>query len=112
MRAARHALVQVFVNLFLNSLHVMPDGGELHLSVTSKGENVQISVRDSGPGIPQDILHRVTEPLFTTKGREGSGLGLAICKEIVEIENGGELVLQNHSKGGTEVLVTLPGGQS
>jgi signal transduction histidine kinase len=90
----------------------MPDGGELHITITAKDEMVQVSIRDSGPGIPEEILHRVTEPLFTTKGRDGSGLGLAICKEIIEIEHGGEMTLQNHSKGGLEVCVTLPGGKS
>lgn len=107
----RHALVQVFVNLFLNSIHAMPDGGEIHLQVARKKESVHISIRDTGPGIPEDILHRVTEPLFTTKGKDGSGLGLAICKEIIEIEHGGELSIQNHVKGGTEVTIELPEGE-
>lgn len=106
----RHALIQVFVNLFVNALHAMPGGGELHLQVTETPEQVQILVRDTGPGIPEDILPRVTEPLFSTKGSDGSGLGLAICKEIIEIEHGGELAIRNHAKGGVEVSLTLPGG--
>ncbi|MBX3021592.1 MAG: hypothetical protein KF799_07940 [Bdellovibrionales bacterium] len=103
----RHSLVQVFVNLFLNSIHAMTDGGEIHIAVTQKSKSVHISVRDTGPGIPEDILPKVTQPLFTTKGSGGSGLGLAICKEIVEIEHGGELSVQNHVKGGTEVTITF-----
>jgi signal transduction histidine kinase len=106
--ALRHSLVQVFVNLFINSIHAMPDGGELRLYVEAKKSAVQIRVVDTGPGIPEDILPRVTEPLFTTKGKMGSGLGLAICKEIVEIEHRGEFVIQNHAKGGLEVSITLP----
>ena len=104
----RHAFVQVFVNLFLNSMHVLANGGEIHVQFNSKDENYEISVRDTGPGIPEDVLPHVSKALFTTKGKEGSGLGLAICKEIVEIEHGGELIIQNHPKGGTEVLLRLP----
>lgn len=103
----RHRLVQVFVNIFMNSMYAMKDGGSLLINVAFKDENVEVSVKDSGPGIPADILPRVTEPLFTTKGSEGSGLGLAICKEIIEIEHGGAMVVQNHFKGGAEVVMTL-----
>jgi signal transduction histidine kinase len=104
----KHSLVQVFVNLFMNALYVMPTGGSLELKVESLSDWVQVSVHDSGPGIPEDILPRVTEALFTTKGSEGSGLGLAICKEIIEIEHEGELVVRNHPQGGAEILVRLP----
>jgi signal transduction histidine kinase len=108
----RHSLVQVFVNLFLNSIHAMPDGGEIHIHIADGKDGVTISLRDTGPGIPEDVLPRVTEALFTTKGSEGSGLGLAIVKEIVEIEHGGELTVRNHNKGGAEIVITLPGGES
>lgn len=103
----RHSLVQVFVNLFMNAMHAMEQGGELRLSVSDQGDALQVSVHDSGPGIPESVLPRVIEPLFTTK-KEGSGLGLAIVKEIVEIEHGGELLVQNHPKGGAEILVRFP----
>jgi len=104
----KHSLVQVFVNLFMNAMYVMPQGGDIKIKVTNSPEWVEISIHDSGPGIPEDILPKVTDALFTTKGSEGSGLGLAICKEIVEIEHQGELVVQNHPKGGAEILVRLP----
>jgi signal transduction histidine kinase len=109
--AHRHSLVQVFVNLFLNSMHSMANGGEIILHVHIFQGNLQISIRDTGPGIPEEILDRVTEPLFTTKGSEGSGLGLAICKELIEIEHDGQLQIQNHIKGGTEILLTIPLGE-
>jgi signal transduction histidine kinase len=104
----KHALIQVFVNLFTNAMYVMPTGGDIKITVAADPDWVQISVHDSGPGIAEDILPRVTEALFTTKGRDGSGLGLAITKEIIEIEHGGELVVQNHPKGGAELLIRLP----
>lgn len=106
----RHAMIQVLVNLFMNSMHAMPEGGEIHIQVNRQDDGARISIRDSGPGIPKEILPRVTEPLFSTKGKDGSGLGLAICKEIVEIEHGGTLTLHNHVKGGLEVTIQLPGG--
>ncbi len=104
----KHSFVQIFVNLFINSMHAMPDGGDIQVGVQQKDGNAVISVRDTGPGVPEKILHRLTEPLFTTKGAAGSGLGLSICKEIVEFEHGGELAICNHARGGLEVLITLP----
>lgn len=104
----RHAFVQVFVNIMINSMHAMPEGGQIIVQMRKNGDQAEISMRDTGPGIPEDILPKVTEPLFTTKGHEGSGLGLAICKEIIEIEHGGEFNVQNHPKGGAEVVIRLP----
>lgn len=104
----RHSLIQVFVNLFTNAMYVMNSGGDIKIIVDADPDWVQVSIHDSGPGIPEDILPRVTEALFTTKGKDGTGLGLAICKEIVEIEHSGELVVQNHPKGGVEILIRLP----
>lgn len=104
----RHALVQVFVNVFMNAMYAMPKGGEIEIKVNIDKQWMQISIHDSGSGIPEDVLPRVMEPLFTTKGADGSGLGLSICKEIIEIEHQGELVVQNHPKGGAEVIIRLP----
>lgn len=109
LEANRHSLVQVFMNLFINATHVMPKGGKIDVSVIKDGpQYLVVKVRDYGPGIPEEILPKVTEALFTTKGSQGSGLGLAICKEIVEIEHGGEMTLQNHPQGGVEVTLRFP----
>jgi len=111
----RHGFVQVFVNLFINSMHAMPDGGEIHLEMKAGDDSLELIVRDTGTGIDEKDLPRVTEPLFSTKGSRGSGLGLSICKEIIEIEHGGEFIIANHKKGGVEVTIRLPksaGGQS
>jgi signal transduction histidine kinase len=106
--ANRNSLIQVFVNLFINAMHAMPTGGKLVLEVREHEGNAVIRVRDSGTGIPEDILPKVTEALFTTKGKDGSGLGLAICKEIIEIEHGGEFTIANHPQGGVEVAMSIP----
>lgn len=108
VKGNRHSFVQVFVNLFINSMHAMKDGGEIFVELREDAEAFHIHVRDTGPGIPEEILPQVTQALFTTKGTQGSGLGLAICKEIVEIEHGGQLTVQNHAKGGAEVIFQLP----
>jgi len=108
IKANHHALTQVFVNIFINAIHAMPSGGEIHIRLNNQSDKLQISIRDTGPGIPEEILPRVTEPLFTTKGSEGSGLGLAICKELIEVDHAGEFRIANHVKGGVEVSIELP----
>lgn len=109
IEANRHSLVQVFMNVFINATHVMPAGGQIDVSVAKiDNEHVEIQMRDHGPGIPEEILPKVLEPLFTTKGSGGSGLGLAICQEIVEIEHRGEFLISNHPEGGAVVTVRLP----
>jgi signal transduction histidine kinase len=105
----RHSFVQVFVNLFINAMHAMPKGGEIEVIMRkSDTEHFEIRVRDTGTGIPESLLEKVFEPMFTTKGKEGTGLGLSICKEIVEIDHGGRLVAQNHANGGAELVITVP----
>jgi len=69
---------------------------------------VEIRVRDSGPGIPQDHLESIFEAFFTTKGEQGTGLGLSICKEVVEITHGGKLSVCNHAGGGAEFCMVIP----
>lgn len=105
----KHSLIQVFMNIFINATHVMPKKGKIDVSVIkSSADEITITVRDYGPGIPTEILPKVTEALFTTKGSGGSGLGLAICKEIIEIEHGGEFLIDNHPQGGAIVTMKLP----
>lgn len=109
LEANKHSLVQVFMNLFINAVHVMEEGGSIDISVMKKDDrHLEIKVRDHGPGIPESILPKVTEALFTTKGSQGSGLGLAICKEIIEIEHSGELTVSNHPQGGAQITMIIP----
>lgn len=108
MYGNRHALVQVFVNLCINSMHAMPKGGDIYIEMeNTKGQYV-VRVRDTGSGIPAENLEKVLKPLFTTKGKAGSGLGLSVCKEIVEIDHHGQIDVQNHPKGGAEITLHLP----
>jgi signal transduction histidine kinase len=102
------SLLQVFVNLIINAIHAMGTTGQMDFSVIKVQEGVEIRVRDYGPGIKAELLDRVLEPFFTTKGANGTGLGLAITKEIIEIEHRGEIKLQNHPVKGLEVVLRLP----
>ncbi len=109
LEANKHSLVQVFMNVFINAMHAMPQGGQIDLSVEKlDADHIMVKIRDHGSGIPTELLEKVTEPLFTTKGSGGSGLGLAICKEIIEIEHSGEFLIENHQEKGVVVTLKLP----
>lgn len=93
----------VLVNLVINSIQAMKDVGEIRLRLTEqKGSNL-IDIEDSGPGIPEDKIGRIFEPLFTTK-QTGTGLGLASCKNIVE-QHGGKITVSNNP---TRFTIKLP----
>lgn len=102
------SLMQVFVNLLINSMHAMGKTGQVDISVQQLDDLIEIRFRDFGPGCPPDILNRITEPFFTTKGEQGTGLGLSISKEIIEEEHGGTFKISNHEVKGFEVVITLP----
>jgi two-component system C4-dicarboxylate transport sensor histidine kinase DctB len=87
---------------------VEPGHGEVTLAVWQEADEQILSVRDNGPGIPADVLPRVTEPFFSTKiGGEGLGLGLAISFEVVQ-QFGGRLDIRSTPGEGTEISVVLP----
>jgi nitrogen fixation negative regulator NifL len=107
-------LQQVFLNLFLNAIDEMPDGGRITV-VTTLGERladghpaVAVAIEDSGPGVPEDVRGRIFEPFFTTKfGKGGTGLGLAICYGLVN-GHGGEIKLEQQPGRGARFVVRLP----
>jgi two-component system sensor histidine kinase HydH len=105
-------LKQLFGNLALNALQAMPNGGKLTLVFRSRdggalrGPAVEVTVEDTGSGIPEADLVHVFEPFYTTRTR-GTGLGLAICKQIVEA-HGGAIRVARTGPEGTTILVTLP----
>lgn len=82
VRADLPQLKQVLLNLVVNALHAMPDGGTLRMSARTEGARVRIEVSDSGSGIAAEVLPRIFDPFFTTRAG-GSGLGLAITAKIV-----------------------------
>lgn len=76
---SRSELRDVFVNLILNSLHAMPEGGRITLHTRQEENEIVIDVRDTGGGMPEEVRNRVFEPLFSTKGEQGNGMGLAVA---------------------------------
>ena len=99
---------QILLNLMLNSLQAMPDGGSLliQLQPGSQISEYQIIVKDTGCGIAEDDLPKVTDPYFT-KGKNGTGLGLSMALKNIE-EHGGHLDIKSSVGDGTEVTITLP----
>ncbi|MCH2534935.1 MAG: HAMP domain-containing histidine kinase [Bdellovibrionales bacterium] len=103
------ALMQVFVNLFINASHAMVGAGQVDVSLINKADGQSlIVIRDYGPGVKSEEIEKVFEPLYTTKGEKGTGLGLPICREIIEIEHRGHLTLKNHPDKGLMVEILLP----
>jgi two-component system sensor histidine kinase HydH len=109
-RVDRDQLSQAFLNLLLNSLESMGEGGKIRVGIgTAKGEKeeqIQVSIADTGKGIPPEDLGKVFEPFFSTK-RKGTGLGLAIVHQIVEA-HGGEIQVESKEGEGTTFQITLP----
>jgi two-component system sensor histidine kinase HydH len=108
-------LRQVLINLVQNAVQAMPDGGDIHVETRTQdgfrpgGEArrwVQISVRDTGPGIPPGLLPNLFVPFVTTK-QQGTGLGLAISQRIVS-EAGGRIDVRSREGYGTTFVVLLP----
>mgnify|MGYP002399957559 CR=1 FL=1 len=100
-------LREVFTNIVLNAVDAMSAGGNLSVRCTVADGEVRVSVKDTGDGIPADVMDRIFDPFFSTKGERGNGLGLAIAREIVE-RHGGEIVVESVVGEGTDVCVVLP----
>jgi two-component system sensor histidine kinase PilS (NtrC family) len=97
----------VFTNLILNAAQAMSHRGRIALSAEREGTGeIAIVVRDTGPGIPEEIRGRIFEPFFSTK-HKGSGLGLPTAKRIIDA-HGGRLEVASSPTGGTAVHVVLP----
>ena len=106
---------QVILNLLINARQAMQRGGILIIRLDNDTENgfVDLTIRDSGCGIPNEKLRHIFEPFFTTKsgpdesGKGGTGLGLAACKDIIEAHNG-RIKVQSTVGKGTAFTIKLP----
>jgi len=107
MRGDRAQLQIVFGNLIRNARDAMPEGGKIRLIVRSAGDYVDITIQDSGVGIPPEKLSRILEPLYSTKAK-GIGLGLSIAHEILGRHNG-TLTVKSEPGAGSSFTVRLPG---
>jgi len=101
-------LIEVFANLFKNSLDAMREkGGELSVSARKGDGMVEVTVADTGPGIPENMREKIFHPFFTTKENgHGFGLGLSICRDILN-RHGGEIELAR-SERGTVFVIRVP----
>jgi len=102
----REQLKQVFLNLVLNALQAMPEGGRLVISSQAADDKIVLRFADSGGGIPPGIQEKIFNPFFTTR-HEGTGLGLAITQRIVS-GHAGSIEVEETSSQGTVFRVTLP----
>jgi signal transduction histidine kinase len=107
MRLDAERLRRALLNLAFNAIEAMPDGGVLRFSSRTEPDGVLLSVRDNGPGIPEEIRDRVFEPFVTAGKSGGSGLGLAIVKKVID-DHGGQIEVGKPEGGGTVFLVKLP----
>jgi signal transduction histidine kinase len=100
---------RALLNLLLNAIEAMPQGGTMSVETRSEPESVSLTVSDTGCGIPKPFLERIFTPFFTTKER-GAGMGLAIVQKIV-VSHGGRISLKSEEGKGTAVKIHLPSGK-
>jgi signal transduction histidine kinase len=105
LRSDSNVLFQILLNVVMNSIEAMDDGGEIGISCGRENSSVSILLSDNGPGIAREIRNKIFEPYFTTK-RNGSGLGLAVSRKLAENLLGTIELIPTDS--GTSFKVTLP----
>jgi len=103
----RTELQQVLVNLVVNAIHAMPEGGRLGLRTFDSGSGVAIEVSDTGEGMTAEVAARIFDPFFTTKAREGTGLGLSISRMLMA-QHGGSIAVRSQRGEGTTFTLWLP----
>jgi signal transduction histidine kinase len=106
LRADREMVRRAVLNVCLNAVDAMTDGGTLSIAVYHTPNGVEMEVADSGPGLTDEARRRAFEPFFSTKSH-GTGLGLAIVSRIVEA-HGGTCICQNCPDGGAAFTLRIP----
>ena len=101
-------LEQAFLNLFLNAINAMPDGGKLTVNGENdrKSKQLIITIEDTGTGISKTNLSKIFDPFFSTR-EDGVGLGLSLCHQIIE-DHKGKIEIKSQINKGTKVIVALP----
>lgn len=96
---------QALMNILLNAIQAMEEGGTVKIDTNKDSSNVIISITDQGPGIPEEMLPKIFDPFFTTK-TEGTGLGLSISYQLIKQHNG-NIIVESSNKG-TVFKIFLP----
>jgi len=99
-------LIQMFKNITINAIEAMKGVGTIRIGTRLKEGWIEVSFNDNGPGIGEDMLPRIFEPLFSTKSR-GTGLGLSLCRLIV-YKHEGEITVRSRKGYGTIFIILLP----
>jgi two-component system sensor histidine kinase AtoS len=97
---------QILMNIVLNSIQAMPDGGHITLRAHRENDNIYLKISDTGNGIPSDQLEKIQVPFYTTKAK-GTGLGLSICAQLINVNNG-SLDIDSDKGKGTVVTIAFP----
>jgi signal transduction histidine kinase len=109
IEAVHGQIHQVFTNILQNALHTMSDGGEIFLKTSCDDNEVSISIRDTGSGIPEENMSKIFEPFFTTKEvGQGTGLGLPLAHKMIVETHHGRIDVKSKIGEGTEFIITLP----
>ncbi|HEU4708636.1 MAG TPA: ATP-binding protein, partial [Methylophilaceae bacterium] len=103
-------ITQVMLNLLLNAIQVLPEGGRIVVSVWSTPELVMATIADNGPGIPPELYDRIFDPFFTQR-EGGIGLGLAVVRQIV-LAHHGNISVGSSGIGGAEFRLELPAAET
>lgn len=112
LAADANQMQQVLINLLVNAIDALSDeDGEISVSTglhkTNGDKQVQIKIKDTGSGIPQENLNKIFDPFYTTKGQKGTGLGLAVVWGIIE-KHGGRIDVESEIGKGTTFIIHLP----
>ena len=97
------------MNLMLNAIEAMRNGGTLSIAVDHTGESLQLEIADTGPGIAEEEAKKIFEPFYTTK-EQGLGLGMPYAKKVIE-QHGGTISLNSRPSEGTTISIVLPAAQ-
>jgi len=104
--ADRDRLLQAILNILINAIEAMSDGGRISTQIAIRGDTARLEISDTGPGISPDVRATVFDPFVTTK-TTGSGLGLAVVRQVVESLHG-HVGIESETGGGTTVWIELP----
>jgi PAS domain S-box-containing protein len=106
VRVDRDGMHQVLLNLILNAVAAVADGGRVGVRASESGTMISLEVHDDGPGVAPALRERIFDPFFTTRA-EGTGLGLAVCARVIS-EHGGDVRVGEGPLGGASFIVQLP----